>query len=90
MTSIQSIQDLTIDLSRLGAIELKGDPLSSSPSSLRLSFSESPTCNALELDFTDFLEAQRMYNRLAKKWLDFEKGRSQARLVAEVEKELSL
>ncbi len=88
MSPIHSIQDLTIDLSRLGALELNGNPTSTSPSYLKLSFSDSRPSDALRMDFQDYSQAQRMYDRLTRQWVAFERKRAQAKLIQEAEKEL--
>jgi hypothetical protein len=88
MSPIHSFQDLTIDLSRLGALELHGEPIKDKSCSISLAFTDSPRNDMHQIRFSSFGEAQRMYDKIANRWLDFEQKKSTARLVREAEKEL--
>jgi hypothetical protein len=88
MSPIHNFQDLTIDLSRLGALELLGEPLKDQACIVKLAFSDARKENSYKLQFSTYMDAQRMYDRIAERWMDFERNRSQARLLAEAEREL--
>ncbi len=88
MSPIHSFQDLTIDLSRLGALELLGEPMNSHQCIVKLAFSNSSRKDSHLMKFSSYTDAQRMYDRIANKWMDFEQKKSSAKLVHEAEQEL--
>jgi hypothetical protein len=56
--------------------------------SVKLAFSDSVQSDSHLIPFKSFSEAQRLYNRIAERWLDFERKKSTAELIREAEKEL--
>jgi len=88
MSPIHSFQNLTIDFSQLGAVELHGEPMRSKNCAVRLSFKESSLERSHRIRFKKYAEASKLFEEISQRWMRFEQNKRRNMLIQEAEKEL--
>ncbi|NND93794.1 MAG: hypothetical protein HKN45_02960 [Flavobacteriales bacterium] len=88
MSPIHSLQDLTIDFSQLGAVELQGEPMKTRSCAVKLSFQGRKDEGFHKIRFKKYSEARKLYEDLIDRWMRYEEEKQRTKLIRAAEKEL--
>ncbi|NNC84247.1 MAG: hypothetical protein HKN79_11785 [Flavobacteriales bacterium] len=88
MSPIHSLQELTIDFSRLGAVELQGEPMQKRSSAVTLSFHPDADRGFHRIRFKKYSDARKLYDQVIDRWMKYERAKERSQLIQAAEREL--